>query len=226
MKVKIFNYFSIRSSRKHVFSCFVMLISLMICLNGFSLPPENYYYNDFEDKDCVQFWLCGNLFSEQFFKGSLKEAQENVWFKVNYKGLVTNFNGEKAHSGVSSFKLDLLLNSKNNTHDINFWESEALDIAIDKPVFLSGYIYPENIPNGVSVYLGWHIVHDGIEGNYYIGNVITTKDGWQFFQIDLSALTASNNWKNTFLKSWYLHIGTGGNKTFEADRIVIYVQCH
>lgn len=204
---------------------FLSVFAINICCLGASPSSSNgnYYFNDFEDKDDVNFWLCGNSVPKHLFSGLAEDAQNNGWFKVDAKGLASVFDGGKAHSGVSSLKLDLTLNSKGDLHGINYWRGGRLHIPLDKQVFLSGYIYPERIPAGVSICLGWHVVHDGIEGNYYIGDVLTTKEGWLFFQVDMYKLAMENSWKDAFLESWYLHIDKGGNKAFNGEHVVFYV---
>ncbi|MDD2709927.1 MAG: sugar-binding protein [Verrucomicrobiae bacterium] len=184
-------------------------------MNSASMPlaqAGDYYVNNFEDKDDVSFWCCG----DPEFWGSGEEAQKQKLMEVHFKGIVQ---GEKNASGVRSLKLDVSHQSK-----WNYWRGPKMRIKLDQPVYLSGYLYPEKIPLDAEVALGWSIVgtnRDGkvIQGNAPIEKMRKVDNGWIFFQMDLSeALRNSKYGPDAYLEHWYLHLrGSGSFKVYLDD---------
>lgn len=179
---------------------------------------KTYYFNDFEDKDAVSFWGCA--------PGcwSPAQAQAEKYFDLEFKGIAR----EKAYCGVRAFKLDLRLNDKGEGYVWNFWKGPDLQIALDKPVYVSGYIYPEQIPPDVEVALGWSVRYqdkDGrfIQANAPILNMKAVDNGWIFAQKDVTEAVRQAGWgTNTYLEFWYLDIRTHG-QAFHGQRVAVYL---
>jgi len=188
------------------------------------VSAEDYYLNDFEDKDDVAFWCCGG----PWIWDDLKTALERKYFDINYKGVVSTFEGEKAHSGARSLKFDITLRGKGEKYRVNFWRGPKLNVPLDKPVYLSGYIYPASIPRDFdeTVKLGWSAVteKDGkrVQGNDPIKEMVAGNDGWIFFQTDVSdAVRHKLGGRDARLEFWYLHIAD--SKPFHGQRVAFYV---
>ncbi|MDD2711184.1 MAG: sugar-binding protein [Verrucomicrobiae bacterium] len=210
-----------------LYKTIVLVFWLLAIRQARMAVAEDYYFNDFEDKDDVSFWGCGY----PGFWDSAAEAQKQKLMTVHFKGIASVFQGEKAYSGVRSFKLDLTLNGQPATpggqsYKWNYWRGPKIRVALDQPVYLSGYVYPEKVPPDVEVALGWSIMGANREGKFAqsgmsIKEMWKVENGWIFFQMDLrEALRKANFESDAYLDNWYLHVG--GNVPFHGQRVVFY----
>ena len=205
-------------------------ISMLIGLTGIilsvqsSVRAEDYYADDFEQKDDVKFWCCGPQ-----AKGQVKN------FRINSKGIVSAAEGGKVFSGKKAFKLDITLDkgagrvANQESVYYNYWKGPNIKIPLNKPVYISGYIYPEQVPNDVEVSIGFGVqgtlrtLAKFTQGNAPIKVKLPAKDGWKFQQINLREfLIEEGPWNaDTTLQFWYIHIVS--SKPFHGQRIVLYV---
>ncbi len=196
----------------------LMGMLLWVSLNSGTVFTEEYYSNDFEDKDDVSFWTCNGGVWENAAK-----SIEAGCFTLNSRGIVE----EKAYSGVRSFKLDITLKGKEG-NVYNYWRGPVtMKIPLDKPVYLSGYICMENVSPGILVKLGWII--NGINpkrkkvetGNSPIKDMIKADRKWVFFQQEISEAVKKKGWSaDSYLQGWYIHISSGKKLN---GRVIIYV---
>ena len=203
-----------------------MLIGLtgIILVNPNVARAEDYYVDDFEQKDDVAFWCCGPQDN-----GKVKN------FKINSKGIVSAAEGGKVFSGKKAFKLDITLDkgagrvANQESVYYNYWKGPNIKIPLDKPVYISGYIYPEQVPADVEVSIGFGVqgtlrtLAKFTQGNAPIKVKLPARDGWSFQQINLREfLIEEGPWNaDTFLQCWYIHIVS--SKPFHGQRVVLYV---
>lgn len=204
--------------------CLLVLAALLVVvLAGYisTVLAEEYYFNNFEDNDDVNFRSCG----PPGIWDDLEKAQNEGYFSLDSKGI----SGEKAYSGVRSLKLDVTLNKGKRCY---FQGPKMEMIPLDKSIYLSGYILPTEIPKDIEVKLGWLIW--GKRNGKYQGGAITIDEmvkvdrGWIFQQTDI--YKAMKNWhrwnkgwdiKGMYLKNWYISIRS--KEEFHGQKVVFYI---
>jgi len=201
--------------------------ALLLWLTSSLLSAEDYYVEDFEGRDNVSFWCCG----DPAFYGSAEEARNQKYMEIHFKGIVSNADGEMVYGGERSFKLDLTLPGRPSTNRqeyiYNYWRGPKINIPLDKPVYLSGYLYPKNVPADVEAALGWSAVGANqagklVQGNAPIREMMAVDNGWIFFQADLREALQNAGYKpGACLENWYLQIR--GKFPFHGQRVELYL---
>ena len=221
---KIIRYLSVVGS-------FLLVVSIASQISPtVTLAEEIYYFNDFEENDDVEFCGCGNPYCGDFAK-----AQNERYFIFNSKGLVK----EKAYSGASSLKLDIIPDKGPEKGVWNYWRSPRLNIPLskDKPIHFSGYLYLAEVPkNTIFVRFGLSFRFKKKDGKYSHGSCssISAADssvagGWLFQQVDIYEFAKNTAKKGGFdeedmlLECWYIRISSLSPEGFHGERIIIYV---
>ena len=198
---------------------FLLSLPVFLLVSAWNLSAEEYYKNDFENsQDDISHW---------------ESTVSNKGHIVKFKGIIAEAQGGKAYSGDKSFKMDIMLtDSKANEIHYDYWKSGAeLKIPLNKPVFLSGFIYfPEfDEMKDIDVRIGFRIrgtlnsVGKFCEGNSPVKTMKKTKEGWWFQQVDLhKQLVTDGPWaEDTVLLGWYISIKS--KKKFNGQRIIFYI---
>jgi len=104
------------------------------------------YSNDFEATDDCTLWTC-----QDPKVWNLQDAQAQGFLTLHEKGL----SDQEWRSGGRSLKLDLTLQDKGPLFRLCAWRGPTVKIPLDRPIYVSGYLYAPDLPEGVSVALGW-----------------------------------------------------------------------
>ncbi|MFA7185554.1 MAG: hypothetical protein WC082_11705, partial [Victivallales bacterium] len=194
-------------------------LSIFLFVGVWNLSAEEYYKNDFENsQDDISHWE------------STADDKDCI---VKFKGIISESQGGKAYSGDKSFKMDIMLaGSKATEIHYDYWTSGAkLEIPLNKPVFLSGFIYfPEfDEMKDIDVRIGFRVrgtlnsIGKFCQGNSPIKTMKKAKNGWWFQQVDLhKQLIKDGPWaEDTVLLGWYISIKS--KNKFNGQRIIFYI---
>lgn len=198
---------------KYTAYCTIVILSIF-----FSLSAEIIYKNDFEGSNELSFVA---LVAPQWI-GSLKRAQQEGFLTLHYSGL-SEFN-ERNHDGVYSYLIDMTLHKGEQQHGAScIFGDGKLNYPLDKPVWLTGYIYPELLPPDINLNLGFTFTFqkDGkrVHGSLVLPLAGRDSGGWMVFSADLSEL--AKKFDQPVLTGWIVR--TRGNKKFHGQRVKFYV---
>lgn len=192
---------------------------ILLAATGFGVQAEeNWYYNDFEAKNDLSFMAC-----YQPWISDLRRAEAEGYIKVHQSG-ITDQNEGKSHSGVRSFALDVSLDKSTSKWGGRcYWRGPNLAITLDRPVYLSGYLYPQEVPPDVELGLG--VLFDAIDratgeeikgGSLIIKSQGTNPEGWLVIQEDVAALVGKK-YRDAVMTGWQIVIHSP--KAFHGQRV-------
>ena len=179
------------------------------------------YENDFEALGKLNF---RGSFGPRWI-GDLKTAERQGHVKIHRKGLCEQ--GEKSHSGVMSYVLDLTVDkSTGKWGGTCMFQSPALRISLDKPVYLTGYVYPEVLPSDIVLSLGVIFeTTDPKTGRRSSGSLRLPRrgidpEGWMVFSEDVSKLV-TGRFPGAVMTGWMIDIHS--NRAFHGQRVKLYL---
>lgn len=179
------------------------------------------YENDFEALGKLNF---RGSFGPRWI-GDLKTAERQGHVKIHRKGLCEQ--GEKSHSGVMSYVLDLTVDkSTGKWGGTCMFQSPALRISLDKPVYLTGYVYPEVLPPDIVLSLGVIFeTTDPKTGRRSSGSLRLPRrgidpEGWMVFSEDVSKLV-TGRFPGAVMTGWMIDIHS--NRAFHGQRVKLYL---
>ena len=179
------------------------------------------YENDFEALGKLTF---RGSFGPRWI-GDLKTAEREGHVKVHRMGLSEQ--GEKSHSGVMSYVLDLTVDkSTGKWGGACMFQSPPLRIPLDKPVYLTGYVYPEVLPPDLILSLGVIFeTTDPKTGKKSGGSLRLTRrgvdpEGWMVFSEDVSKLV-TGRFPGAVMTGWMIDIHS--NRAFHGQRVKLYL---
>lgn len=179
------------------------------------------YENDFEALGKLNF---RGSFGPRWI-GDLKTAERQGHVKIHRKGLCEQ--GEKSHSGVMSYVLDLTVDkSTGKWGGTCMFQSPALRISLDKPVYLTGYVYPEVLPPDIVLSLGVIFeTTDPKTGRRSSGSLRLPRrgidpEGWMVFSEDVSKLV-TGRFPGAVMTGWMIDIHS--KRAFHGQRVKLYL---
>ena len=183
---------------------------------------DAFYQNDFEARGEISFMAC-----YQPWIGDLKRAEKEGYIQVR-RAVLTDQNEGKSHSGVRSFALDLTLDKSTSKWGGRcYWRGPQLNVPLDKPVFLSGYLYPEELPPDLE--LGMGVLFNGVDrktgqplkgGSLIVKALGSDSEGWLAFQQDVTALV-DKNYRDAVMTGWQIVIHSP--KGFHGQQVKLFV---
>ncbi len=157
--------------------------------------------------------------------GSRKAAEEQGLLQVHRLALSTQ--GEKSHSGVMSYVIDVTVDkSDSKWGGACLFRGPDLRIPLDRPVYLSGFIYPDLLPPDVQLALAVLFTYPHPEtGKPVAGNVrLPAKgvdpEGWLVFEEDITELT-KKRFPGAVMTGYLVEIRSG--RAFHGQRIRLYL---
>ena len=179
------------------------------------------YENDFEALGTLNF---RGSFGPRWI-GDLKTAEREGHVKVHRRGLCEQ--GEKSHSGVMSYVLDLTVDkSTGKWGGTCMFQSPPLRIPLDKPIYLTGYVYPEVLPPDLILSLGVIFeTTDPKTGKKSGGSLRLTRrgvdpEGWMVFSEDITKLV-TGRFPGAVMTGWMIDIHS--NRAFHGQRVKLYL---
>ena len=157
--------------------------------------------------------------------GDLKTAEREGHVKVHRMGLSEQ--GEKSHSGVMSYVLDVTVDkSTGKWGGTCMFQSPALRIPLNRPVYLTGYVYPEILPPDILLSIGVIFEFpDPKTGKKSGGSLRLTRrgvdpEGWMVFSEDVTKLV-TGRFPGAVMTGWMIDIHS--NRAFHGQRVKLFL---
>ncbi len=192
-----------------------MLLLLLALAGG----AAELYRNGFEENNDVAFYaVCA-----PGWIGDLKRAEKEGLIKVHRAGL-SEF-GEKNHDGVLSYALDLsLLKGDDKWGPCCMFRGGKFRIPVDRPLWLSAYIYPEELPPDVTVEMGivFTFEKDGKRagGSLPVPALGRNGDHFLVYCADIREIL-KDRFQNVILEGWMVRLHS--RKPFHGQRVRLFL---
>lgn len=194
----------------------IWMLALLLALPGYA---AELYRNDFEQNNDVAFYaVCA-----PDWIGNRERAEQEGFIKIHRAGL-SEF-GEKNHDGVLSYALDLsLLKGDGKWGPICMFRGGKFQIPFDRPLWLSAYLYPEELPPDVTVDMGivFTFEKDGkrVGGTLPVPALGRNGDNFLVYCADLRDIL-KDRFQNVILESWMVRLHS--RKPFHGQRVRLFL---
>lgn len=185
------------------------------------VAAETFYENDFEALGKLDY---RGSFGPEWI-GSLKAAEQKGHLKVHRMGL--SGQGEKSHAGVMSYVLDVTVDkSAGKWGGTCMFQSSRLNIPLNRPVYLTGYVYPEVLSPDITLSIGViFTAPDKKTGKMSGGSLRLTRrgidpEGWMVFSEDVTRLV-TGRFPGAVMTGWMIDIHS--TRAFHGQRVKLFI---
>lgn len=183
-----------------------------------------WYHDDFEGQNNMQFRGCSD--PAIWYEGI---AVREGYIKIHREALTT-INEYKAHGDVQSFALDVTVDkSKGRWGARAMWATKTkLNIPLDKPVWFTGFIYPEQLPPELRIEIG--IIFNGKKNGASVqGGMMGFKhsgvdaQGWMVYQKDVANFLKESGFSECVMTGWQIMICSHSGQAFKGQRVKLFL---
>ena len=204
-----------------------LILAIGLGLSGATNAADSavFYHDDFEGGNNMRFRACAVPWTS-----SLKQAQREGYLKLN-RATITEQSEGKSHGGVRSFALDMIIDKSTGKWGAhNMWTTKTpMHIPLDKPVFFSAFVYPEELPPDLRIRMS--VIFNGVgkKGNKLIGGFYSfdpigvDAQGWMVFQTDLTQFLKSKCIEQPIMTGWQLVVMGAPQKAFHGQRVKLFL---
>lgn len=195
---------------------------------GYSVFAENtvFFRENFEGENPMLFRSCAEPTVYR-----LGEAEKKGLVKIHRAGITTQEEG-KSHGDVRSFALDVTLDNLNGRWGgtASWIHRKRLSIPLNKPVYLTAYVYPEQLPADMITRVEMGVIFDGEKDGRLLRNGVRTfwsrgvdSEGWMVFQTDVSRLVQSTGYENPVMTGWVLIFRGPHHSSIRNQRLKLFL---
>lgn len=183
-----------------------------------------WYHDDFEGVNNMRFRGCSE---PSIWHKSI--AERDGYIKVHREAL-TRIDEYKAHGDVQSFALDVTVDKSTGRWGARaMWAAKkVLNIPLDKPVWFTGFVYPEQVPPELSIEIG--IIFNGTKNGQFIrGGMLGFKhtgvdaQGWMIYQKDVTEFLKKRGFTGCTMTGWQVMICSPFKQPFKGQRIKLFL---
>lgn len=202
-----------------------LLFAILVAASSMAFADQDVVYiNDFEAKADIHFAACYG----PKWQSSLARATEQGLVKVHRVGVTDQTEG-KSHSGVRSYALDVTVDKCDaKWGPFCAWQGPALNASLDKPLYLSAFVFPELLPPDIEVKMGFFFDAVNIKtgkpvkgGHLMINPMGSDSEQWLVYQEDLKAVALKHHFKDVVVKRWTISLRS--RKPFHGQQVKIYL---
>ncbi len=194
-------------------------LGLLVALAGILVPAAELYKNDFEQKTDVRFH---GLHVHRWIS-SLKVAEREGFLQL-HRVQRSEFN-EKNYEGVFAYAIDLSLQKGDaKWGPACMFRGGDFRIPVDRPLWLSGYVYPDLLPPDVSVDLGivFTFEKDGktVSGSLPIAPLGKSRDNFLVYCGNIQKML-KDRFQNVVLTGWMIRFHS--RKPYHGQRVRVFL---